>query len=257
MSTARGKCGAISDRSTKGFIAGGETNLLQNVNITDKLTYATDITVSQTSSNFATSVARYASVDGGNSPLTSVVVTSGKLTTTAANEITFINMASGSIVSGSMVSGVVFSDATTNNFSNASVRSGNIQSGEIGRIHFANASIISGNIGSGVIRFPDFFGDTAQYFVIGSGQIGNIHIGENYLVTSSKLASGTISLTTASGQNASFPYNFAETAQVNTNRVMFDYFLAGELISGIKAVCIGSGNLVRRAERAKIGRAHV
>ena len=58
LSTARGKCGAISDRSTKGFIAGGETNLLQNVNITDKLTYATDITVSQTSSNFATSVCK-------------------------------------------------------------------------------------------------------------------------------------------------------------------------------------------------------
>jgi hypothetical protein len=69
-------------------------------------------------------------------------------------------------------------------------------------------------------------------------------------MTSSKLSSGTIGLTTASGQNAAFPYNLAETAEINTNQPMFDYFVFQELCSGIKAVCIASGSRVVRAQRA-------
>jgi hypothetical protein len=69
-------------------------------------------------------------------------------------------------------------------------------------------------------------------------------------MTSSQISAGAILIsgTIASGQNATFPYNLAETAQINTNQPMFDYFVFQEQCSGIKAVCIASGSRVVRAQ---------
>ena len=44
--------------------------------------------------------------------------------------------------------------------------------------------------------------------------------------------------------------NFAQTAGLNTNQPLFDYFVFQEQCSGIKAVCIASGSRIVRAQRA-------
>jgi hypothetical protein len=181
LSQARRELAGISEGSTEGYFAGGNGP----VTTTDKLLFSTDTTAAQTTANLSQARNSLAGIDGAqNYLIIPYLVTSGKLTTTEANEIRFTNLASGSVLSGSIVSGVVFSDATTNNFSNAGVTSGNIQSGEVGRVHFANETILSGNIGSGVIRFPEFFGDAIAYAnvnvtsgsVILSGQIDQYHL---------------------------------------------------------------------------------
>ena len=44
--------------------------------------------------------------------------------------------------------------------------------------------------------------------------------------------------------------NFAQTAGLNTNQPLFDFFVFQEQCSGIKAVCIASGSRIVRAQRA-------
>ena len=179
LSSVRAGGGGSSNPSTSvGYVAGGETSTNIQTNVTDKIDLTTGFGSATSTANLSQSRGYVAGIDAGAQPIFSgnIVVTSGKLTTTAANEIRSTNMASGAVLSGSIVSGVVFSDATTNNFSNAGVRSGNIQSGEVARVHFANGTILSGNIGSGVLNFPTVFGNVTQYVNIGSGQIDQYHL---------------------------------------------------------------------------------
>jgi hypothetical protein len=191
------------------------------------------------------------SIVSGN--LASELVTSGKLTTTAANEIRFTNMASGSVVSGNIVSGVVFSDATTNNFSNAGVRSGNIASGQVGRIHLANATIRSGNIGSGVIRFPEFFGDATTYTNIASGQIDQYHLYWTYDGTTTKagyFAGGTTGTIVTTADKLKYSTD-TTVAQTSANLSQGRHSLAGVSEGSIKGYFAGgsTGTIVATADK--------
>ena len=242
LSQAKYSPAGISELSTKGYFAGGNDNTAY-VSTADKLTYSTDTTAAQTSANLSQARAYLAGVDGGSSPTTysyNQVVTSGKLTTTAANKIITVNFADNSVLSGNINSNSIFSViGGYTPFSIRSVRSGAIPTGEIGPSHFARETLRSGNFSSGLFRLQDLLGDPIRSGNIGDRQINSGHFSSNFIVTSSMVGSGSLDPST----------NFAQTAGLNTNQPFFDYFRAGELISGgIRAVCIASGSLIRRAE---------
>jgi hypothetical protein len=243
LSQVRYALSGVSELSTKGYFAGG-AGISGVVTTADKITYTTDTTAAQTSANLSAANYLLAGVDGGISPIFTgrEIVASGKLTTTAANKIIAANFADNSVVSGDIVSGVIFSvTGGYTPFLIRSVKSGAIPAGEIGQSHFARETLRSGNFLSGLLRLPDLLGDQIRSGTIGNRQLGQIHFAAPpaFLVTSSMVGSGSLDPNN----------NFAETAGLNTNQPMFDYFRAGELISGgIRAVCIASGSLIRRAE---------
>jgi hypothetical protein len=250
LSQARYGLAGISELSTKGYFAGGN-DLNNYVSTADKLTYSTDTTAAQTSANISQSRGYLAGVDGGNSPATygyNQIVTSGKLTTTAANRIIAASFADNSILSGNVNSNSIFSviggyTPFTRWFSatrRAAVNSGHIPSGEIGPSHFARETLISGNFSSGLFRLSDLLGDPIRSGNIGDRQIGQIHFSSNFIVTSSMVGSGSIDPAV----------NFAQTAGLNTNFPLSDSFIFQEQCSGIKAVCITSGSRISRAQRA-------
>jgi len=242
LSQARSYLAGISEGSTKGYFAGGTTGTV--VTTADKLTYSNDTTAAQTSANLSAANYLLAGVDGGISPIFTgrEIVASGKLTTTAANKIIAANFADNSVVSGNINSNSIFSViGGYTPFLIRSVRSGAIPAGEIGQSHFARETLRSGNFLSGLLRLPDLLGDQIRSGNIGTRELGQIHFAAPpaFLVTSSMIGSGSLDPST----------NFAQTAGLNTNQPFFDYFRAGELISGgIRAVCIASGSLIRRAE---------
>ena len=249
LSQARYGLGSISELSTKGYFAGG-INVSDYITTADKLTYATDTTNAQTSANLSQARAYLAGVDGGSSPVFAYnqIVISGKLTTTAANKVNSTNFAANSILSGNINSNSIFSviggyTPFTRWFSatrRAAVNSGHIPSGEIGPSHFARGTLLSGNFSSGLFRLVDLLGDQIQSGNIGNRQINSGHFSSNFIVTSSMVASGQID-----------PSNdFAQTAGLNTNQPLCDLFVFQEQCSGIKAVCIGSGSRIVRAQRA-------
>ena len=250
LSQARFGLAGVSEGSTKGYFVGG-INQVYFGTTADKLTYSTDTTIAQTSANL--SQARYllAGVDGGNSPATygyNQIVTSGKLTTTAANKVNSTNFATNSILSGNINSNSIFSviggyTPFTRWFSatrRAAVNSGHIPSGEIGPFHFARETLRSGNFSSGLFRLVDLLGDQIQSGNIGDRQINSGHFSSNFIVTSSMVASGSVDPSV----------DFAQTAGLNTNFPLFDSFVFQEQCSGIKAVCITSGGRISRAQRA-------
>jgi hypothetical protein len=186
LSQAKYSMAGISELSTKGYFAGGITDVY--VSTADKLTYSTDTTAAQTSANLSQARGYLAGVDGGSSPTTysyNQVVTSGKLTTTAANKIIAASFADNSVVSGDINAGSIFSviggyTPFTRWFSatrRAAVNSGHIPSGEIGPSHFARETLISGNFSSGLFRLQDLLGDQIRSGNIGDRQIGQIHFG--------------------------------------------------------------------------------
>ena len=195
LSQARSKLAGISEGSTEGYFAGGSTGA--NVATSDKITFSTDTTAAQTTANLSQARVNLTGIDGAQNYLyVPYLIISGKLTTTDANKIRSTNFASGSILSGNIASGQIGSVHISDN----AIISGNIASGQVSiSVHLANATILSGNIGSGVINFPTFFGDKTQYVNIGSGQIGNVHIGE---VASVVAAAGYF----AGGQNNVSPF---------------------------------------------------
>jgi hypothetical protein len=232
----------VSEGLTKGYFAGGNDNTVY-VSTADKLTYSTDTTTAQTSANLSQSKGYLAGVDGGSSPVFAYnqIVISGKLTTTAANEIRSTNFANNSVLSGNINSNSIFSViGGYTPFSIRSVRSGAIPSGEIGPSHFARQTLLSGNFSSGLLRLVDLLGDQIQSGNIGNRQINSGHFSSNFIVTSSMVASGQIDPSV----------DFAQTAGLNTNQPLCDLFVFQEQCSGIKAVCIASGSRIVRAQRA-------
>jgi hypothetical protein len=186
LSQARYGLAGISELSTKGYLAGGN-DLNNYVSTADKLTYSTDTTAAQTSANLSQARGYLAGVDGGSSPIFSYnqVVTSGKITTTAANKIIAASFADNSVVSGNINAGSIFSviggytpfTRWFNATRRAAVNSGHIPSGEIGPSHFARETLISGNFSSGLFRLQDLLGDPIRSGNIGDRQIGQIHFG--------------------------------------------------------------------------------
>jgi hypothetical protein len=249
LSQARYSPAGISELSTKGYFAGGNGNTVY-VSTADKLTYSTDTTTAQTTANLSQARAYLAGVDGGSSPIFSYneIVTSGKLTTTAANRIIAASFADNSVVSGNINSNSIFSviggyTPFTRWFSatrRAAVNSGHIPSGEIGPSHFARETLLSGNFSSGLLRLVDLLGDPIRSGNIGDRQINSGHFSSNFIVTSSMVGSGSIDPAV----------DFAQTAGLNTNFPLSDSFIFQEQCSGIKAVCITSGGRISRAQRA-------
>ena len=257
LTQARWDLAGISQVSTKGYFVGGTTGFSNAtiVRTADKITYATDTTVAQTSVNLNVATEGLAGVDGGSAPFVyDEIVTSGKLTTTALNEIRSTNLANNSVFSGQFSSNNIAIFSVVGGytpFARGVVRSGNIISGEVGPFVFAKGTVLSGNLSSGLIYLPEALGDQMRSGNLAPAQINSGHFSSNdFIVTSSMIGSGQLSARTSSGQNAGPLYPFAETAQINAINTVFDYFMAGELLSGITAVCLASGNLVRRAERA-------
>ena len=227
----------VSNGTTNGYLAYGTSG------VGNKITYATDTTTAYTSANL-TNYNSMATIDGytlsPNDNFNQIVI-SGKLTTTAANEIRSTNFADNSILSGSINSNSIFSViGGYTPFSIRSVRSGAIPTGEIGPSHFARETLRSGNFSSGLLRLVDLLGDQIQSGNIGDRQINSGHFSSNFIVTSSMVASSSVDPSV----------DFAETAGLNTNFPLFDSFVFQEQCSGIKAVCITSGGRVARAQRA-------
>jgi len=249
LSQARYGLAGVSEGTTKGYFAGGNDNTAY-VSTADKLTYSTDTTAAQTSANLSQARGYLAGVDGGSSPIFSYnqVVTSGKLTTTAANRIIAASFADNSVVSGDINADSIFSviggytpfTRWFNATRRAAVNSGHIPSGEIGPSHFARQTLLSGNFSSGLFILSDLLGDPIRSGNIDVRQIGQIHFSSNFIVTSSMVGSGSIEP----------DVGFAQTAGLNTNFPLSDSFIFQEQCSGIKAVCITSGGRISRAQRA-------
>jgi hypothetical protein len=252
LSQARKDLAGISEGSTEGYFAGGSTGAI--VATADKLTYSTDTTAAQTSANLSQARTALAGVDGAqNYLIIPYLVISGKLTTTDANKIRSTNFASGSITSGNITSGQI----GTSHFSNNAIRSGNIASGQVSiSVHLANATIRSGNIGSGVINFPTFFGDTTRYVNIGSGQIGNVHIGEKILsnpVKQGYFAGGDTSGGAAVATADKILYSTDTTAaQASANLSQARYGVAGCSGEGTKGYFAGGFTSVEVTTTDKI-----
>ena len=227
----------VSNGTTNGYLAYGTSG------VGNKITYATDTTTAYTSANL-TNQNSMATIDGytlsPNDNFNQIVI-SGKLTTTAVNEIRSTNFANNSILSGSINSNSIFSViGGYTPFSIRSVRSGTIPTEEIGPSHFARETLRSGNFSSGLLRLSDLLGDVVRSGNIGDRQINSGHFSSNFIVTSSMVASGQIDPSV----------DFAETAGLNTNQPLCDLFVFQEQCSGIKAVCIASGSRIVRAQRA-------
>ena len=227
----------VSNGTTNGYLAYGTSG------VGNKITYATDTTTAYTSANL-TNQNSMATIDGytlSQNDNFNQIVTSGKLTTTAANKVNSTNFADNSILSGNINSNSIFSViGGYTPFSIRSVRSGTIPTEEIGPSHFARETLRSGNFSSGLLRLVDLLGDQIQSGNIGNRQINSGHFSSNFIVTSSMVASGQIDPSV----------DFAETAGLNTNQPLCDLFVFQEQCSGIKAVCIASGSRIVRAQRA-------
>lgn len=110
------------------------------------------------------------------------------------------------------------------------VRSGNVTSGDIGNAAVVSGSIGSGQIGSGHLASGLIAGLQSGGAGLVSGQVTSGFIGDNAVVSGS-IASGQIS-----------DLHFASGANINeANWLAFSGLIAGELISGGKAVTIQSG----------------
>lgn len=248
LSQPKSSIAGVSDLATKGYFLGGNP-----VNpISDKLTYSTDTIASQTSAALSQGRGGLASVNGGNVLIE--LVTSGKLTTTEANEIISTNIANNSVFSGNISSNniAIFTVISGySSFRNAAVYSGHISSSEIGPSAFMPETVLSGNLRSGLIYLPTALGDQMRSGNLAPTQINSGHFSlSDFVVKSSMIGSGQIFPTTLSGQNAGTLYPFATTAKINTNKPLCDYFVFQEQCSGIKAVCIASGSRIVRAQRA-------
>ena len=164
----------VSNGTTNGYLAYGSSGA------GNKITYATDTTTAYTSANL-TIQDSMATIDGYTlSPNDNFnqIVTSGKLTTTAANKVNSTNFADNSVLSGNINSNSIFSiTGGYTPFTTRSVRSGAIPTGEIGPSHFARETLRSGNFSSGLLRLSDLLGDAARSGNIGERQIGQIHFG--------------------------------------------------------------------------------
>jgi hypothetical protein len=232
LSQARTGLAGISEGSTKGYFAGGATS---NVALTtaNKLTYSTDTTVAQTTANLTQ--ARYGLTGcsgegtkgyfaGGDNG--SQVATADKLT--YSTDTTIAQTSANLSQARQFLAGI-----------SEKLTKGYFAGGNAGQ-RVATADKLTYSTDTTAAQTTADLSEARQ-------GVAGCDGGGSYV--NSQILSGTIGLTTASGQNAAFPYNLAETAEINTSQPLFDYFRAGELISGgIRAVCIASGSLLRRAE---------
>ena len=247
LSQARSYLTGVSEGSTKGYFAGGTTGT--DVATVDKLIYSTDTTAAQASANLSQARIGLAGCSGDG--------TKGYFVGGVTGSFVYQKTADKLTYSTDTTTSQTTADLSQEKYALAGVSEGSTKGyfagGDTGQFVAtadkvtystdANSSQTTANLSQ------------ARYFLAGvdGGQSQNTlptdRISSAYL-TSSKLSSGTIGLTTASGQNAAFPYHLSETAQINTNQPMFDYFVFQEQCSGIKAVCIASGSRVVRAQRA-------
>lgn len=153
----------------------------------------------------------------------------------ASGVVTFSNLGSGCVTSGKIASGQV----GEYHLGSGCVRSSAIASGQVGGIHLASGVFTSGILASGTISWVHIASGGLLSGNIASGQITAAHIG------SGQIGSGNI----GSGQIDTVHLNENATA-LNAYRLLTSVYNAGELISGIKAVCMGSGGVILRAERA-------
>jgi hypothetical protein len=241
LSQARYYLAGITEGSTKGYFLGGNTGG-GAVLTTDKLTFATDATAAQTSANLPAANYGLTGNSGndtrgyvsGQAPGTATTrkITYATDTTSAATNafLSSFKYAATGITQGSTKGYVAggFDDYNPQNTADKITFSSDTTAAQ------TTANLSQARYGAAGVE---------QYLTATAAV-------NNFSVNSGKISSGTIGLTTASGQNAAFPYNLAETAQINTNQPMFDYFVFQEQCSGIKAVCIASGSRVVRAQRA-------
>ena len=234
LSQARYNLAGISEGTTKGYFAGGATNNAA-VATADKLTYSTDTTVAQTTANLSTATNAVAGCSGNS---TNGYFAGGRTTSTievaTAYKLTYSTDTTAAQTSANLSQARQFLAGVSEK-----ITKGYFAGGDSGSV-VATTDKLTYSTDTTVAQ------TTADLSQARQGLAGNDG-GGSYV--NSQILSGTIGLTTASGQNAAFPYNLAETAEINTSQPLFDYFRAGELISGgIRAVCIASGSLLRRAE---------
>jgi hypothetical protein len=163
------------------------------------------------------------------------------------------NIASGQIFNNNIASGVIFNT----NLGSGSVTSGAIASGQIGSFHLADNSVRSGNIASGQVGGFHISSGTFSSGVIASGIIGGFHLSSGALA-SGQIGSGqigTFHLASSSIIGANIGSGQIDTVHIsptavalNAYRLMTTAFNAGEFISGIKSVCMGSGGVILLAQ---------
>lgn len=181
LSQARDALAGCTGDSSKGYFAGGSTGFNPGFATADKLTYATDTTVAQTTANLSQAKYLHAGVSdgsskgyfaGGTTGFVSAFVsaTADKLTyatdTTAAQTTANISQARYGLAGVSRNS---FYSFYSGHFGNSSILSGSIASGQIGGSHLSSGSIGSGNLTSNsVYGFATVGAATVGFFAGGN-----------------------------------------------------------------------------------------
>jgi hypothetical protein len=161
----------------------------------------------------------------------------------ASGQINGNNIASGAILSTNIGSGAITSGAIASgqigefHLGSGCVRSGSIASGQFAGVHLASGVFVSGIIASGVISWVNIAAGGLLSGNIGSGQIGSVHIADG-AITATNIGSGQIDSI----------HITQTTVAAQASRIITTNFNAGELISGIKAVCMGSGGVILAAQ---------
>ena len=151
----------------------------------------------------------------------------------ASGVILDVNVGSGAVTSGAIGSGQIGEF----HLGSGSVRSGTIASGQFAGVHLASGVFVSGIIASGVISWVNIASGGLLSGNIGSGQIGSVHIADG-AITATNIGSGQIDSI----------HITQTTVAAQASRIITTNFNAGELISGIKAVCMGSGGVILAAQ---------
>jgi len=241
---ARQGLAGCSGEGTKGYFAGGTSGT--TTTFAEKLIYSTDTTVAQTSSNLSQARAYLTGVSEGSTKgyfAGGGTGTFGTTYTTTANKLTY---------STDTTIAQTTADLSQANTALAGVSEGSTKgyfAGGQSSAYTATADKLTYSTDSTAAQTS---ANLSQVRSVLAGVDGGISYTTSYsqYMTSSQISSGTIGLTTTTLQRPTFPYNLAETAEINTNQPMFDYFVFQEQCSGIKAVCITSGSRISRAQRA-------
>jgi hypothetical protein len=208
----------------------------------------------------------------GNSAVGSGNIASGQISyhhhssgSTGSGHIGNSAVSSGNIASGAVGSPhLSIGSVISGHIGNSAVTSGNIASGAVGSPHIAADSILSGHIGDNTIVSGNVAANAVTSGNIASGAVGSPHLAigsvisghiGNNAVTSGNIASGAVGSPHIAA-NSIVSGHITSGTQISYSRNLKDIFDCAELISGVKAVAIGSGtgaqgNLpIVRAERA-------
>jgi hypothetical protein len=205
----------------------------------------------------------------GSLDIGSGAIVSGRI---ASGQVGGFHYASGSLGSGQVIgSGAIFGQAgpgafniasgtiTTNDLGSGAIVSGLIASGQVGRNAISSGAVTSGRLGvGGTPTGANFLRDDFSWAAAGGG-LSSGAVGSGFIVsgavqgqfgTVDMIVSGTIGPNDlGSGAVASGNINSGNIITYARN-IMDDSWVAGEAVSGLRAVCMISGDIIVNAQRS-------